>query len=235
MDDAVSEGEMLDANDATLFRAVTARLNYLAHDRPDIRYATMAVSASMASPSAKDMERLKRIGRYLKGRPKATNFFQWQPKDITVMAYSDADWAGDKATRRSVSGGCLMMGKHCVKSWAKKQQVVALSSAESELYAGLRAATEGLGIQAIGKDLGRQVDVELYMDSSAALSLLSRKGLGKAKHIELQHLWLQDAVKQGRISVHKIHTVENPADLMTKALSRERTEHLMNLMGYRFS
>ena len=127
-----------------------------------------------------------------------------------------------------------MMGKHCVKSWAKKQQVVALSSAESELYSGLRAATEGLGVQAIGKDLGRQLGVELHMDSSAALSLVSRAGLGRAKHIEMQHLWLQAAVRQRRLSTYKVASDDNPADLMTKPMSEQRIEYLLDLMGYKF-
>eukprot|EP00972_Heterocapsa_arctica_P096119 14180318-Heterocapsa_arctica.AAC.2 len=49
-----------------------------------------------------------------------------------MRVYTDSDWAGDKATRRSMSGGCIFHGDH----------VVALSSAEAELYAGTRAATE---------------------------------------------------------------------------------------------
>lgn len=232
-----SKGELLSPNAATAYRAVAARMNYLSQDRADIRFGTMAVCAAMAQPREKDMERLKRIGRYLKGRPRAVNMFHWQAATMgeVINAYSDADWGGDRDTRRSVSGGCLMIGSHCVKNWAKKQQVVALSSAESELYAGLRAGTEGLGLQSIGRDLGKNMSVKLHLDSQATLCLLCRRGLGRAKHIELQHLWLQEAVKGRRIATAKVRTEDNPADLMTKALTRERIEHLMGIMGYQFT
>ena len=62
-------------------------------------------------------------------------------------AYSDTDWRGDKATRRSVSAVVIMRGGHCLKVWTKKQQLVALSSAESGLYAAVKTASKGLGIQ----------------------------------------------------------------------------------------
>ena len=65
---------------------------------------------------------------------------------------------------------------------------MATSSAEAELYAGNRATTETMGVQAFAKDLGRAVSIRLHIDSSAALSIISRTGLGKAKHIEIQHL-----------------------------------------------
>ena len=56
----------------------------------------------------------------------------------------------------------------------------------AELYAGNRAAIEWMGVQAFAKDLGRVVPIRMHTDSSAALSIISRIGLGKARHIEIQ-------------------------------------------------
>ena len=95
--------------------------------------------------------------------------------------YSDADWGGDKATRRSVSAGVVMRGGHCLNVWTKKQQVVSLSSAESELYAAVKAASEGLGIQSVAKDLGISCGLNLHLDAPATVCLVNRRGLGKAK------------------------------------------------------
>ena len=47
-----------------------------------------------------------------------------------------------------------MRGGRCLKVWTKKQQVVELSTAVSELYAAVKTASEGLGIQSVAKDLG---------------------------------------------------------------------------------
>ena len=112
-------------------------------------------------------------------------------------AYSDAYWGGDKATRRSVSAGVIMRGGHCLEVWTKKQQVVALSSAESELYAAVKTASEGLGIQSVAKDLGISCGLNLHLDASATMCLVNRRGLGKAKH-DVQNLWIQEASKSGR-------------------------------------
>ena len=70
------------------------------------------------------------------------------------------------------------------------------------------------------------------MDSSAALGLVHRTGLGKAKHIEIQHLWLQEAVRSGRLTVGKVWGHDNGADLMTKPLDGERVLYLMAKLGY---
>ena len=108
----------------------------------------------MAKPSVRDMERVKRIGRYLVGKARAKCWFRWQQSG-DLEAYSDADWGGDKAARRSVSAGVILRGGHCLKERTKKPHVVSLSSAESELYAVVKTASEGLGIQSITRDMYR--------------------------------------------------------------------------------
>ena len=96
---------------------------------------------------------------------------------------------------------------------------MATSPAEAELYAGNRAASESMGVQAFAKDLGRAVPTRLHIDSSAALSIKSRTVLGKAKHIEIPHLWLQEAVRDNKLTVEKIPSDTNSSDLGTKHLT----------------
>ena len=127
-----------------------------------------------------------------------------------------------------------MLGKHLIKTWAKQQTVVAMSSAEAELYAGSKAGSEALGMQTWLHDLGWEAPVRMHMDSSAALSLLHREGLGKTKHIAIQHLWLQEVIKHKRMVVLKIAGESNPSDLMTKNLTCDRITYLMRLLGHWF-
>ena len=117
-----------------------------------------------------------------------------------------------------MSTGVVMRGGHCLKVWTKKQQVVSLSSGESELYAAVKAASEWLRIQSVAKDLGISCGLNLHLDASATMCLVNRRGPGKAKHVDMQHLC----------------TNVNPADLMTKPLPRAKIEQLMSLMGYDF-
>ena len=104
--------------------------------------------------------RVKRIGRCLAGKPRARCWFRWQ-RSGELDVHSNVDWRGDKATRRSVSAGVIMRGGHCLQTWTKKQQVVSLSLAESELCAAVKAGSEGLGVQSFGKGLGCDVRAEL--------------------------------------------------------------------------
>ena len=120
-----------------------------------------------------------------------------------------------------------MMGQHMVKCWSKSQHVVSLSSAEAELYAGVRAASEMVGLASVAKDLGIECSLVLGMDATAAIGMLQREGLGKAKHLTIQYLWLQERLRGGEIKLLKVHTSVNPADLFTKPLTeREMLRHL---------
>ena len=69
----------------------------------------------MASPSVRDMERVKRIGRYFAGKSRAVCLFRWQQRG-ELEAYADPDWGGDRTSRRSVSAGVIMRDGHCLKS-----------------------------------------------------------------------------------------------------------------------
>ena len=113
--------------------------------------------------------------------------------------------------------------------WTKKQQVVALSSAESELYAAVKTASEGLRIQSVAKDLGISCRLNLRLDASATMCLVNRRGLGKAKHVDMQNLWIQEASKSGQFTTKKGGTSVNPAD--PKPIPKARIEQLMSLMG----
>ena len=150
----------------------------------------------MSSPTQGDWHRLKRLARYLKGRPRVIKKFRWQRPTDTLSIYTDANWAGDKSDRKSTSGGCIMIGRHLLKGWAKTQTLVALSSGESELYATLRAASEGLGIQSVAKDLGIDLRGEVWGDASAALGIIKRRGLGKTRHSDTGYLWIQQTAAE---------------------------------------
>ena len=108
-----------------------------------------------------------------------------------------------------------------MKSWATTQMVVAQSSGEAEYYAMTKAAAEGLGVQALMEDLGWKAKVRVWVDSSVAKSVASRVGLGKLRHMEVKFLWLQQAVRDGRIAVRKVPGQRNPADVLTKPLARD--------------
>ena len=222
----------LSMSEARLFRSLAARCNYMAQDRPDLQVAVKGVCKSMSSPSAADWAKLKRIGRYLLTYPEWEYVYRWQSQNEYIDAYSDSDWAGCKVTRKSCSGGCIMRGSHILKTWAKDQSVVALSSGEAEMYAAVRTGTEALGLQALAEDMGVKMKIRMKIDASATLGMINRRGLGKVRHIEVSNLWLQNAVRDNLIEVMKIPSKENIADLMTKSLGNDEIVRYMHMMGF---
>ena len=76
------------------------------------------------------------------------------------------------------------------------------------------------------------VTINLFTDSQAAKSLLSRSGPGKrSKHIQLKYLFIQDLIQDGQVAIHKVPTDQNVADLMTKYLSSEVTARHSQALG----
>ena len=125
-----------------------------------------------------------------------------------------------------------MIGRHVIRTWSSTQPSVTLSSGEAEFYGLVKAAGAGLGHQAIMEDFGLQVPVRVWTDSSAALGISSRSGLGKLRHLETHTLWVQEKVRTGAIKVLKVRGEVNPADLFTKHLaSRDKVHQLVKLFG----
>ena len=210
--------EPLTAEQASNFRGIAARLNYLSADRPDIQYATKEACREMSSPTSGSWRRLLRIGRYLIGRRRLIWKFALQGAVDAVDAFSDANWAGCRASRKSTSGGALMIGSHLIKCWAKTQATVAKSSAESELYGIVRASCETLGFIALAMDLGSEMKSRLHMDSTAAQGIIDRQGLSKVRHLDVHLLWLQEQMARDAVPLVKVPGPDNNADLMTKYL-----------------
>ena len=218
----------------TPFRGSAARGNYLSADRCDIQFGGKEVCRSMSAPTVQSWKALKRIGRYLCGRPRLVYVYRQQQLSH-IDTYVDTDWAGCVRTRKSTSGGAIMLGRHCIKHWSSTQPSVSLSSGEAEFYGVVRGAGQGLGYQALLKDLGVSVPLRVWTDSSAAIGICSRQGLGKLRHLDTHTLWVQQAVRSRRFELKKVLGEENPADLFTKhSLSKERLEKLVELFDCQF-
>ena len=216
--------EKLNDKEATKYRAIVARLNYLSPARPDLAYSVKELARSMSSPDIGDWLRLKRLGRYIQGRSRLVQHYNWQPAQCTINTYSDADWAGCKQTRKSTTGGCIKIGQHTIKGWSNAQALVALSSGESEQYAALKAAAETLGLMSMLKDLQWRMEGKVYGDASAASGIINRTGLGKTRHIDTSLLWIQQTAAERRLAFAKVLGKNNPADLYIKYLDLNTSE-----------
>ena len=135
------------------YRSLCMRCNYLALDRPDISYSAKELARAISKPCSADWESLKRLTRYLVGNPRLLWVYKTQLEPVELVMYSDSDDGGCTTTRKSTSAGALMHGSHLIKFYSGTQHTIALSSGESEYYAGLRAGSTLLGCVSMAQDL----------------------------------------------------------------------------------
>ena len=188
----------------------------------------------MSKPTLKDWAKLKRLGRYLIGKPRLVYMYKFQEEVTALTAYSDANWASNTGDRRSTSGGLILRGSHYIKSWSKTQSLVALSSAEAELYGIVKCSSEILGLKSIVQDMDKCLGALLYSDASAALGVIQRQGLGKLRHIDCSYLFVQAINADKVVQFAKVAGQENPSDLGTKGLCAEAVIRHMTFSGGQF-
>nr|GEV12120.1 uncharacterized mitochondrial protein AtMg00810-like [Tanacetum cinerariifolium] len=137
------DGEDVDVH---AYMSIIGSLMYLNSSRPDIMFAICACARFQVTPKASHLHAVKRIFRYLKGKP---HLGLWYPKDspFNLVAYSDSDYAGVSLDRKSTTGGCQFLGCRLISWQCKKQTVVGTSSIEAEYVAAASCCAQVLWIQ----------------------------------------------------------------------------------------
>ena len=225
-----SSGDLTPA-EATAFRALSARANYLAQDRPDIAFSTKELCREFAIPNRNSYLKLKRVVRYLVGLPRLVYRYDFQSKPAHLDCYTDSDFAGCKTSRRSTSGGVIMYGSHCLKHWSTTQSTLSLSSGESELHGIGRGIQNALGFKSMARDLSIDLPLRIHSDATAAIGIARRRGLGKLRHLDVEDLWIQERVRHNDVELCKVLGTENPADIFTKYVEHPTLSTALPRMG----
>ena len=217
---------------ASAFRSVTMRGQYYGQDRPDIQYAVKECARHMQEPNEFDLQALKRLGRFLVKYPRAVQWFQEQEDPKHFQSLGDTDHAGCVATRKSTTCVITLYGKHCLKSSSATQSDLGLSSGESEFSGIVRSTSSGLGMKAMAVDLAHPSSLTVGSDSSAAIAMTKRKGLGKVRHISLRYLWVQQKLTEEEFDLEQTKSATNVGDIGTKHLAHAVLARHMKALGY---
>ena len=237
---ATAEQEQkLNNEEHSAFRRAVGKLQWMTYTRPDISYATKELARSLQEPTTADQQKLKHLLRYIKGTEHYKQIIRPTIKvpestvpDLNV--YVDSDWAGCHVTRKSTAGFVITMLGATINYGSRTQATIALSSAEAELYAINTGATEALHLKGLCEELTniKKINIRIHTDSSSGKSMATRIGTSrKAKHIELRHLFIQQLVALDIARIIKIHTNNNPADILTKYVSAETLQRHLNNVG----
>ncbi|GJU10705.1 ribonuclease H-like domain-containing protein [Tanacetum coccineum] len=136
----------------TLYRSLAGALQYLTFTRPDLSYAVQQLCLYMHDPREPHLNAMKRVLRYLRGTTDLGLQLFWSTTS-QLIAYSDADWAGCPATRRSTSGYCVYLGENLLTWSSKRQDTLSRSNAEAEYRGVANAVAETSWIHNLLREL----------------------------------------------------------------------------------
>ncbi|GJV10906.1 hypothetical protein Tco_1352447 [Tanacetum coccineum] len=218
--------------DSTKYRGMIGSLLYLTATRPDIMFSVCLYARFQEAPKTSHLEVVKRIFRYIKG---TTHLGLWYPKgtDIETIVYADSDHAGDYVDRKSTTGIYTFVGR-CLTSWfSKKQTALAISTTEAEYVSAGMACQQALWMKQALIDYDvRLNDVPIMCDNKGVIDLIKNPMQhSRTKHIEICHHFLRDNVQKGHISIEKVPSVDNIADILTKPHKRESFNYLRLGLG----
>ena len=140
---ANGDEQMLESSEAETYRSVVGILMYFKRHRFDLHHAAKPLAMASSSPTKGHLKRLKRVLRYIQGAHDMHLELVRPREQLTEMfGWCDGSCADLDETRRSTTGGLLMLGGACVAGWSRTQKPTALSGGESEFYSANVCACE---------------------------------------------------------------------------------------------
>ncbi|WJZ87886.1 hypothetical protein VitviT2T_007234 [Vitis vinifera] len=219
--------------DNTKFRRIIGSLQYISLTRPDISFSVNKLSQFMHKPTTTHFTAKKRLLRYLK----QTIFHGIQLTKFGLLAlitYFDVDWARNIDDRISTSTYISFLGPNPISWSLKKQRVVAKSTIEAEYRALANVVSETMWLRGLLHKLGFPLKAAplLLCDNLSATHLsFNPVQHSRMKHIQIDFHFVRDLVQHGSLQVQHVHTQDQLVDLLTKPLSRQRTELLRYKIG----
>ena len=203
-------------------------LMFISHlTRPDITYAVNHAAKFCEKPRHIHWTAVKRILRYLRGTPDVGLIYQRQTSVPQLTGFCDADYAGDLDTRRSRSGYVFKFGSGIIAWSSQGQKCTAQSTTEAEYIAACMATKEAIWLRRLLHSIGypQHVPTPLFGDNQSAIRLVKNPEYHKrTKHIDIQYHFIREKFEHGEIDISYISTDLQLADILTKALPRDKFE-----------
>jgi hypothetical protein len=198
-------------------------LLYLCASMPSIMLSVCMCARFQANSKECHLMSVKRIFRYLVHTP---NLGLWYPKGSTfnLFGYSDSDYAGCKVDRKSTSGTCQFLGRSLVSWSSKKQNFVALSTAEAEYVAAGACCAQLLWMKLTLRDFGCEFSkVPLLCDNESAIKLANNPvNHSRTNHIDIRQHFLRDHEAKWDIALSHVSTDKQLADIFKNPLDELR-------------
>jgi hypothetical protein len=201
--------------------------------RPDISYAVTTVSRFSSNPGMPHWDAVRRIYRYLLGTKDLKLTYGGVRSVLT--GYADADGSMAEG-RKAISGYAFLIDGGAVSWSSKRQEIVSLSTTESEYVAATHAAKEALWLRSfIGELFAPLADpITLFSDNQSAIALTKdHQYHARTKHIDIRFHFIRWIIEEGKLRLVYCPTADMVADTLTKALPSPKVKHFAVELGLR--
>lgn len=222
------------------YRAAVGMLNFLSiQTRPDIAFSVSYLARFNSRHNSSHWTAVKHLLRFVRGTmQRGLDFGTQRGRDVLIKGYADADYAGDVDTRRSTTGFVYFVRGSLVSWKSRRQPSVTLSTTEAEYMAIGDCAKHGLWLSRLLEhiigDITIDVPIQLPLsnDNQGAVFLCNEASVNnKSKHIAIRHHFIQELVRDGKISVSHVSTKEMPADVLTKTVGPIIMDNCVKQLG----
>ena len=216
------------------YQSMIGSLMYIAGaTRPDIQFVTNKLARFMSAPAQAHLKAVKRVLRYL-SETKNEKLSYKADRCTSLTIHADADFANGEDSK-SISGIATFYGGNLIDWSSTKQQLVALSTCESEINAVKDAATDAVYFRELLNELmdeGYPEPIIIFNDNLPAKEIVEGGGKFKrTKHYKIRNNYLKQLLRLKIINIDHLGTNEMIADAFTKALPENQHRYLFAKAG----
>jgi len=225
------DGEALDTQHYRYSEIIGSLLYLSVCTRPDIAYAVGALARYTQHPTKQHWQTTIALLKYLCSTKEMG--IVYGSKEMDMVGYCDADYAGDMDTRRSTTGYVFSMHGGAISWSSRLQPTVAMSSCEAEYMSAASAVKEALWLRKLAADLNLEVKtLNMYCDNQGSIKLLKHPiASARSKHIDVMHHFVRERIARGEVQFEYCSTERMVADIFTKALPVTKLEFCRQEMG----
>ena len=238
-EDVSETQDVCDQEILSSYQQLVGQLLYLSTTvRPDLGHAAAVLSRHMSKPSKQHWALAKGVVRYLKGTKDygilLGDLNENGPTEISLEGYCDADFATDKATRRSRTGYLFLVNGSMIDWRSQLQSTVATSTAEAEYMSLAECVKKALWLRTILAELlGKAPQaIPIHCDNQPALHMAKDLNcVSRTKHIDVRHHFVRERGLRGEMVYMYCPSEDMLADYLTKVLRPEKFKKVMNQLG----
>jgi transposase InsO family protein len=218
------------------YSALVGALLYLANcTRPDLAYAVNQLARFMSNPRRVHWLAALRVLRYVRATVTYELRYIREEETFTLQGFSDSDWGGDTATRRSTAGYVFICAYAAISWKSTLQKTVAISTCEAEIMALALCVSEAIWLKRLlAGMLPSSINsaMTIHEDNQGAIALVKdHKFSNKTKHVDIKYFFVREQIQAGELLVVYCETTNMIADIFTKPLAWVAFSRLRSLLG----